>query len=87
MSSKLTFPAIALLVFGGVAAVSTSFAQAPPATPPAPQGQGMMGGSGQMGDMMNMVGQMNRMMESCTKMMESANKSAPAKPSAPGQRG
>jgi hypothetical protein len=90
MSSKLTLPAIAFVVFGGLAAASAGFAQNAPTAKPAPQGQGMMGGQqgqGMMGGeqgqgMMNMMGQMTRMMENCNRMMESANLN-PANPTKP----
>ena len=35
--------------------------------------QGMMGGPGNMAEMMNMMRQMTRMMENCNRMMESAD--------------
>ena len=84
MSSKMTLPAIAVVVFGGLAAAAAGFAQNAPAANPAPQGQGMMGGTnpapqsqstmggtGNMADMMSMMRQMTRMMENCDRMMES----------------
>ena len=89
MSSKLTLPAIALVVFGGLAGASAGFAHNPPsATPtPAPQGQGMMGGTGDMNNTMNMMGQMTKMMDNCNRMMESANQKPAAPATPPGQKG
>jgi hypothetical protein len=69
------------IAISAISAASPGFAaENPPTTPPTQPGQGMMGGNG---DMMNMMGQMTKMMDSCNKMMESANdKAAPATPPA-----
>lgn len=82
MKQKMTLPAIALIVFAGVAAASAGFAQTSSPTVPAPQGQGMMSGTGDMSNMMNMMGQMTKMMENCNQMMKSASDKA----TAPGDR-
>lgn len=73
MSWRITSLVGAVII--GVAAASAGFAADPPATNPAPQGQGMMGdqqGQGMMG-MMNMMTQMSRMADACTHMMDTAN--------------
>ena len=92
MSWKMTPFAAAIVVAGGIAATSAGFAQNPPPSTPAPQGQGMMGGQqgqGNMGDMMNMMTQMNDMMATCNNMMKSANQkpAAPATPPVQGKPG
>ena len=86
MSWKMTPFAAAIVVAGGIAATSAGFAQNPPPSTPAPQGQGMMSGTG---DMNNMMGQMTRMMDNCNRMMESANQkpAAPATPPVQGKPG
>jgi hypothetical protein len=47
-----------------------------------PRDQGMMGGAGNIAEMMNIMRQMTRMMENCNRMMESAdqNPGSPNKP-------
>ena len=81
MSWRMTPLAAAIIIAGGMAATSAAFAEDTPATNPAPQGQGMMGGQQGQG-MMNMMTQMTRTVENCNRMMETANNNlpAPAKP-------
>jgi hypothetical protein len=62
--------AAAIIIAGGIAATSAAFAEDTPATNPAPQGQGMMGGQqgqGMMGENGGMMGMMN-MMPQMTRM-------------------
>jgi hypothetical protein len=47
-------------------------------TNPSSEGPGMMGGTSNMADMMNMMRQMTRMMENCNRMMENADQNRPA---------
>ena len=91
MSSRTILPAIAVTLLGSLAMGSAGFAQdAPPAHPadqsqdvmrgtnPSSPSQGMMGGTDNMTDMMNMMRQMTRMMENCNRMMERADQNSPA---------
>lgn len=85
---------IALTSAAAIAALSTGTALYAQADKPASgqrmmHGGTMMGGTGDMKNMMEMMGQMNQMMEGCNKMMQdmpsSKGKDAPAPKGSPQQ--
>jgi hypothetical protein len=77
MTRKLTTFLTAAVIFGGLTAATTVFAEEANPSPQTPGAQGMMSDHG---GMMNMMGQMSRMADNCNRMMESLNNAPNCQP-------